>query len=152
MSGRQRVRTNLGSAINMDPQTKELWITAGYKMPPLTRAEERQTPSEAWEDYEAHCQRKLDYMMNDAIADAINDYWVVLPPIQARIIELTDTAFGYTTRIAMRRVRVIRGTLDEHERLVAIWALDPIDPMYDDYPGSPWVRYQPLYDEEKVKA
>ncbi len=119
------------------------------------------TPDDHQKDYLEHCHRQLDYTMNDAIADAINEYWIILPPTQARVIEEqggVDYFFREPSMILMRRVRVMRATTDgavwggDNMVMRARWALDPLESHHDPYPNVPWEIYKPLYDEEKVKG
>ncbi len=146
----RRRKTDLSTAIQQDYLTGEFYMTAAYKLP-VYRPEEREFGLD-------RAEMLVDAILTDGIIDAMLDYWLVLPPVQARSIDRSDMGVWYPSGdlgphiLVMRRVRVMRAQIAHNtigsEWLRADWPLDPIFRGVEDYPGSPWVTYRPKYEDD----
>ena len=107
---------------------------------------------DAFEEMLLHRARELDLMFNDAIADAINAYWIVLPPILARRYQQRkNDPWAVDEVVLERRVRVMRGMIEGTNRHPILTLAFTIDPLTQGL-REPWTTYEPAYDEEKETA
>lgn len=138
-----RRKTDLGTAIVWDGQTRTSWMQVSYSVPSFEGM-----PAEVHERYLKVGTREVDILLADGLIDAMQAGWAALPPVQAREFDRLGYGFPENNRhFIERRVRVEQPYI--RDRGYGSWAVGEIrfttEPQ--DYRGDslqhPWLIYEP---------
>lgn len=148
---RTRNRTD-EATIQIDHRTRTTYLHAAYNIPLTTHLSE--LPDLVLASERERADWTLDQMIQEALFDLVQRYWIPVPPIQFRVQPLrSGTDYFGRTEVRERRIRMLKPELGH----VDLAATNPllsvrfrVDWGLDELPQ--WNSYIPEYYEESQRG